>query len=118
MSSINVRRSLINIEKALKNALRGFLFERNNSATRLRVASTINEYLSRLAALGAFDQSFDLGYSVVCDLSNNSPAQIQNLELHCDIYVKPILAVEKLYATVIITPTGSTLTKFSSGQLV
>jgi phage tail sheath protein FI len=118
LSSINVRRSLIVIEKALSISLRSFLFERNNDTTRLRVRSTIEEYLSRLAALGAFDQTFDKGYSVICDTTNNSPAQIQNLELHVDIYIKPILAVEKLYATAILTPEGATLTSFSSGQLL
>jgi hypothetical protein len=118
LASINVRRSLIVIEKALNISLRNFLFERNNNTTRLRVRATIEEYLSRLAALGAFDQTYDKGYSVICDTTNNSPAQIQNLELHVDIYIKPILAVEKLYATVIITPEGATLTSFSSGQLL
>lgn len=118
LSSINVRRSLIVIEKSLAGVLRGFLFERNNDATRLRVKATIVEYFSRLAALGAFDQTFDQGYSVICDTTNNSPAQIQNLELHVDMYIKPILAVEKLYANVIITPEGASLTRFASGQLL
>ena len=119
LSYINVVRSLINIEKTLKFTLNQFLQARNNDATRLGVKATLDEYFSRLAAAGAFDTSYDKGYSVVCDLTNNNAGQIQNGELHVDIYIHPVLAVSKIYAQVILVPTGVNVNLFTSqGQLI
>src|ERR1019366_3215316 len=46
LDRINVRRSLIVIEKALSIALRQFVFEENNQANRFRMWSMIDGFLS------------------------------------------------------------------------
>lgn len=108
LSNVNVRRLLLILEKQLKMALKPFLFEPNNTVTRLRVTALAEEYLSSLSSQGAFQtEGGDRGYLVVCNEQNNSPATIANKELHCDIFVKPSIPACYIQLSVINTPTGT-----------
>jgi len=108
LSSVNVRRLLIIIEKALAVALRSFAFEPNSELTRFRVVSMIEEYMDTLSAAGAFQtEGGDKGYAVVCDENNNTPAIIDSNELHVDLFVKPSRAAEFIQLQTIITSTGA-----------
>lgn len=107
---VNVRRSLIVIEKAITTALNTFLFELNSSLTRFRVKATLDEYLGRLAARGAFQQEAgDNGFLVVCDTTNNTPATIDSNELHVWVYLKPARCAEFIILKTIITKSGTNL---------
>jgi len=109
LSSINVRRMLIIIEKAMAISLRSFVFEPNNETTRFRVTALLNEYLGQLSTQGAFQtEAGDDGYHVLCDATNNTSAVIDNNELRVDVFVKPVRAAEFIRLQTIVTTTGAT----------
>jgi len=108
LDRVNVRRSLIVIEKAMSIQLRSYAFEPNNETTRFRVTATLEEYLDRLSARGAFQTELgDKGYRVVCDTTNNTPGVIDANELHVDVYIKPVRAAEYIQLQTIITQTAT-----------
>jgi hypothetical protein len=108
LSSVNVRRLLIIIEKAMAISLRTFVFEPNDVPTRFRIKSLLDEYLENLSAQGAFQiEAGDLGFHVLCSEANNTPATIDNLELHVDVFIKPIRAAEFIQLQSIITKSGA-----------
>jgi hypothetical protein len=115
LDRVNVRRSLIVIEKAMATQLRSFAFEPNNEVTRFRVTATMEEYLDRLAARGAFQTELgDKGYRVVCDETNNTPAVIDANELHVDVFIKPVRSAEYIQLQTIITQTGASFDELIS----
>ena len=108
LNRINVRRSLIVMEKSMAIAMRDFVFEPNDSLTRFRVEAMLNEYFSRLAAEGAFQtEGGDFGYNVVCDESNNATVIIDDNQLNVDVFVKPSRAAEFIQLRTISTSTGT-----------
>lgn len=108
LSSVNVRRLLIVIEKAMAVSLRTFLFEPNDEATRFRVTALLDEYLDRLSSQGAFQrEGADRGYHVLCSTVNNTPATIDANQLNVDVFIKPIRAAEYIKLQSIITTTGA-----------
>lgn len=108
LSDLNVRRLLIVMEKSMAISLRTFVFEANSAITRFRIEALLNEYLDRLAAQGAFQQEGgDLGYHVVCDETNNTPATIDRNELHVDVFVKPARVAYYIQLQTIVTSTGA-----------
>jgi len=115
LSSINVRRLFIMLEKAVAISLRGFVFENNTEVTRFRIAAMLNEYLDKLSSQGAFQlEGGDRGYLVLCDETNNTPAVINAQELHVDVFVKPVRAAEYIQLQVIATPTGASFEELVS----
>jgi phage tail sheath protein FI len=108
LSSVNVRRLLIVIEKAMAISLRSFLFEPNDEITRFRVVALLEEYLDRLSAQGAFQkEGGDKGYHVLCSATNNTPAVIDSNQMNVDVFIKPIRAAEYIKLQSIITSTGA-----------
>jgi phage tail sheath protein FI len=108
LSRLNVRRSLIVIEKAMSIALRPFLFENNTEITRFRITAVLEQYLDRLSAQGAFQtEDGDKGYQIVCSTKNNTPAVIDNNELRVDVFVKPVRTVEFIQIQTIVTSSGA-----------
>jgi phage tail sheath protein FI len=106
LSSVNVRRLLIVLEKAMAIALRPFVDEPNNDLTRFRIEALLNEYLDSLSSQGAFQtEAGDSGFHVVCNETNNTPAVIDSGELRVDVFVKPSRAAE--YIRLRVTPTVS-----------
>jgi hypothetical protein len=107
LDRINVRRMLIVLEKAISIALRSFVFEPNSTLTRFRITAVIEEFLAKMAARGAFQtEGGDIGYKVVCDTTNNTPAIIDSNELKVDVFVKPSRTAEFIQLTTIVTKTG------------
>lgn len=108
LSSINVRRLLIVIEKSMAIALRSFVFEPNNDLTRFRVEALLNSYLDGLSAQGAFQtEAGDRGFHVVCNSDNNTSDVIDRKELHVDVFVKPSRAAEFIQLRTTITTSGA-----------
>ena len=61
------RRTFLYMEKRIKQVLRYFVFERNNSYTQLRVYNELDPFLDSLRSQGAI---YD--YQLVCDGTNNT----------------------------------------------
>lgn len=108
LSRINVRRSLLVMEKTISVALRDFIFESNDEVTRFRVEALLNTYLDGLSADGAFQtESGDSGFMVVCDETNNTPTVIDSNEMRVDVFVKPVRTAEFIQLRTIITSSGA-----------
>lgn len=109
LDRVNVRRILIVIETAITVALRGYVFEPNDTLTRLQVTQMIENYLQRIKSQrGLYD------YKVVCDETNNTAATIDANELYVDIYLKPTKAAEFIRLQTIITRTGASFDELAA----
>lgn len=103
---VNVRRLFIILAKAISTALKYFLFEPNDTFTRLQIINLIDPFLRDVVARrGIFD------YLIVCDGRNNTPERIDRNELWCDIYIKPTRAAEFIVLNLIATKTGASFTE-------
>jgi hypothetical protein len=103
---VNVRRLFIIIGKAVSTALKYFLFEPNDTFTRLAIINMIEPFLRDIVARrGIFD------YLIVCDERNNTAERIDRNELWCDIYIKPTRAAEFIVLNLIATKTGASFTE-------
>lgn len=101
LDRLNVRLLLIVIEPAVKFALEDFLFDLNTEGTRAIVRAMISDYMEGIKARnGVYD------YYVVCDGTNNSPADIDNHIMNVQLFLKPTQSVEYIPFTVVITSTG------------
>lgn len=106
---INVRRLFIILAKSISTALKYFLFEPNDSFTRLQIINMVDPFLRDVQARrGIFD------YMIVCDERNNTPERIDRNELWCDIYIKPTRAAEFIVLNLIATKTGASFTELIS----
>lgn len=115
LSSINVRRLLIVIEKAMAVALRTFIMEPNNDLTRFRIEALLNGYLDSLSAQGAFQtEAGDRGFHVVCNTGNNTPEVIDSKELRVDVFVKPSRAAEFIRLRTTITKSGASFEELTA----
>lgn len=103
---VNVRRLFIILAKAISTALKFFLFEPNDTFTRLQIINLIDPFLRDVVARrGIFD------YLIVCDERNNTPERIDRNELWCDIYIKPTRAAEFIVLNLVATKTGASFTE-------
>ena len=104
LDRVNVSRLVIYLREQLDDAVKPFLFEPNDSVTRTNAKSVVDRLLSGLITQrGLFD------YVTVCDTSNNTPARIDRNELHIDVAIQPVKAVEFIYIPIRIQNTlGST----------
>jgi phage tail sheath protein FI len=117
LSSVNVRRMLIVLEKAIAAAVNFLVFEPNDAFTRTRVLQLLEPYLADKQAKRWIYRDPDTGadgYRVVCDTTNNTPTVIDNNELHIDIYIKPTKAAEFIQLQAIVTSTGASFEELVS----
>lgn len=67
-----------------------FLFELNDSETRKKVKTFLDEHYGKIKSKkGIYD------FKVICDETNNFSSVIDSNQLVVDIYVKPILSLRK-----------------------
>ena len=103
---VNVRRLFIILEKAISTAVKYFLFEPNDTFTRLQLINMIEPFLRDVRSRrGIYD------FLVVCDSTNNTPERIDRNELWCDIYIKPTKAAEFIVLNFIATKSGASFTE-------
>jgi len=109
---VNVRRLFIVLEKAIATAVKYFLFEPNDTFTRLQLINMIEPFLRDVRSRrGIYD------FLVVCDSTNNTAERIDRNELWCDIYIKPTRAAEFIVLNFIATKTGASFTELvAAGQ--
>ena len=83
--------------------VRRILFEPNDQITRNQASSVVSRLLDSLVS-----QRGLADFLVVCDTTNNTPARIDRNELHIDVAVQPIKAVEFIYIPIRIQNTLGT----------
>ena len=103
LSSLNVRRLLIQLEQDIEAMAEGLVFEPNVTATRNSFLNKANPYLEAVQnKYGVY------AYKVTMDETNNSDADIDRLILRGLIQIQPTKAIEYVLLTFNITPTGVT----------
>jgi len=101
LSSINVRRLLIELKEVIGRFTDTILFEPNTQITRNQFLSFVNPYLESIQ-----ERQGITSFNVVMDDTNNNNTTIDRLELHGAIYIQPTRAIEYIYLEFNLTPTG------------
>jgi len=92
LDRVNVARLVVYIRERLDDIVKPFLFEPNDEITRQNAKVVVDRFLGGLVSnRGLFD------FVTVCDTSNNTPATIDRNELHIDVAIQPLKAVEFIY---------------------
>ena len=92
---IQMRRLFMFLEKSVFNNTQQFVFENNGAALQVRVRLAVESFLLGLFTAGYFTGNTPAqAFFVICDASNNSPAQIAQGILTCDIGVAPTRPAE------------------------
>lgn len=100
LDRINVSRLVIYLREQLDDAVKPFLFQPNDEITRANAKVVVDRLLGELVSQrGLYD------YVVVCDESNNTPARIDRNELHVDIAIQPVKAIEFIFIPIRIQNT-------------
>ena len=107
LDRINVARLVAYLRRQLGILAKPFLFEPNDAQTRREIKAAAESLLIELVGQRAL---YD--FIVVCDSQNNTPARIDRSELHMDIAIEPVKAVEFIYIPLRIKKTG----EIASGQ--
>jgi hypothetical protein len=101
LDRINVARLVIYLRRQLDILAKPYVFEPNDTITRNEIKHQVESLLLELVGQRAL---YD--YLVVCDTSNNTPARIDRNELHVDIAIEPVKAVEFIYIPLRLKNTG------------
>jgi hypothetical protein len=101
LDRINVARLVIYLRYQLNQIAKPYVFEPNDTQTRNEIKNQIESMLLELTGQRAL---YD--YIVVCDTSNNTPSRIDANELHVDIAIEPVKAVEFIYIPLRLENTG------------
>jgi hypothetical protein len=99
---VNVRRLFMVLEKAISTSAKYFLFEPNDSATRVLLKSMIDPFLRDIQSRRGIYE-----FKVICDESNNTDERIDRNELWCDILIKPTRSAEFIVLNFVATKTGA-----------
>ena len=92
---IQMRRLFMYLEKSVFNNTQQFVFENNGTALQARVRLAVQSFLLGLFNAGYFSGNTPAqAFFVICDSTNNSPAQIAQGILTCDIGVAPTRPAE------------------------
>lgn len=101
MDRVNVARLTAYLRYELDRMVRPFIFEPNDAQTRSEVESLIDGFLADIVdRRGLYD------YTVVCSEENNTPTTIDRNELHVDIAIAPVKAIEFVYIPIRLVNTG------------
>ena len=101
LDRINVARLVIYLRYQLNVIAKPYIFEPNDTITRNQIKQQIEKLLLELVGQRAL---YD--FLVVCDGSNNTPSRIDANELHVDIAIEPVKAVEFIYIPLRLENTG------------
>jgi phage tail sheath protein FI len=101
LDRINVRRMLLDVKRRIGGIASRLVFEQNTPATRAAFVAEAVQQLTFVQA-GAGIEAF----KVVCDDTNNTPADVEQNRLRGTIQVVPTRAVEFISVDFIITNSG------------
>ena len=104
LDRINVARLVVYMRERLEDLVKPFLFEPNDASTRADAKAIVDRLCANLITQRAL---FD--FITVCDTSNNTAERIDRNELHIDIAIQPVKAIEFIYIPIRVQNTlGST----------
>jgi Phage tail sheath protein FI len=106
LDRVNVRRLCLRLERATYNVLRYMLFEGNTAYNRQRMVDLLTPYFNEVKLGGGL---YD--YTIKCDETNNTAVTIDNNELHAQIGIKPVKAIEFIMVDFVILPSGGSWTE-------
>lgn len=110
LNNIHVRESLITVERDIERILLNFLFDFNDTTTRLRVKTLVKNYLTAVQDAKGIS-SFD----IIFDDSNNGPEVLENNAGIIDIIVDFPRGIHKFINRITITRAGGQLSSNSTG---
>jgi len=102
LDRINVARLVCYLRYQLNQLAKPYIFEPNDKITRTQIKNEVDKLMIELTAERAL---YD--FLVVCDTSNNTPSRIDKNELHVDIAIEPVKAVEFIYIPLRLENTGA-----------
>ena len=88
LSRINVSRMFIYLRKVIAPIARAVLFELNDSTTQARFRMAADGVLRGVLGAGGITD-----YRIICDSTNNTPANVQSRIFTADILVKPTISI-------------------------
>lgn len=102
LSSVNVRRLLIEVKKFIASSTRFLVFEQNTDQTRQKFLNIVNPYLRNVAARqGLF------AFRVIMDATNNTPDLIDQNILYGQLFLQPTRTAEFILLDFNVQPTGA-----------
>lgn len=105
------RRTFLYIEKVIKQTLRYFIFERNDSYTQLQVFNEIEPFLDSLKKQRAI-----YSYRLVCDSTNNTEEIVNNGDMVVDVAAAPERTAENIILNVTANRYTQTVESTTSGS--
>ena len=101
-NSLHVRDLLITVEEAIEEVLGNYVFEFNDSTTRLEIKSIVDKFLDNVRSGGGI---YD--YTTVMDSSNNTNEIIDQNYAIIDVGVEPARGAQKFINRITVLKTGA-----------
>lgn len=105
LSSAHVREALIFIQDGIANILKDYVFEFNNTQTRLEIKTLVDSFMESVKADGGVFE-----YRNIMDQTNNTDEVIDNNFGIVDTYVEPVKGLEIVVHRTTILNTGEIAT--------
>ena len=105
LDRVNVRRTMLRLERAVYKVIRYFVYESNTAYTRQRVIDAIDPILRACWQAG---NGGIARYKIVCDESINTPNVIDNNEMKIQIGIVPNKSADFVLCDFIIGSSGAT----------
>jgi hypothetical protein len=102
LDRVNVRRTMLRLERATYKVLRYVVYEGNTAYMRQRVKDLLDPMFKQAKIGGGL---YD--YKIICDETNNTPQTIDNNELHISIGLKPTKTIEFIIVNFVLLSTGA-----------
>ena len=106
---VNVSRLLIEVAKILATGAKYVVFDPNDRLTWTLYTQMINPYLNSVKLRRGLYE-----YSIVCDETTNTPADIDGNTMIAEIWIKPTKTAERLINRFIITSSGASFSDLKS----
>ena len=100
-NNLHVRDLLITIEEAIEDILSNYMFQFNDSSTRLEIKTIVEKYLDGIRSNGGIYE-----YLVIMDSSNNPNDVIDYNMAVLDIAIEPARGIHKFVNRVTVLKTG------------
>ena len=101
LDRVNVRRLLLEVKRQVKEVASVVLFEQNTPETRARFVNLVQPRLALIQAQAGIEK-----FRVICDDSNNTPADAEENKLNGKIILIPTRTIEFIAIDFIVTNAG------------